>query len=198
MKVQDQRTAPQGGDPLPTPRLSCILTGQNSKGCSVGSYSSVQSLSCVQLSVTARTAACQASLSITNSWSLLKLMSIELVIPSNHLILCRPLLFLPSIFPSIRVFSNAVVIRVLNPFTQAPSSWSKHLPKHRSPSPDLFQDFFEGSYFKSPYWICYNTVSVLLLPLGHEAWRIWAPWPWIECTPPALEDKVFSLIIHSL
>ena len=52
------------------------------------------------------TAADQASLSITNSWSLLKLMSIELVIPSNHLTLCHPLLFLPSIFPSIRVFSN--------------------------------------------------------------------------------------------
>ena len=52
------------------------------------------------------TAACQASLSITNSWSLLKLMSIELVMPSNQLILCRPLSLLPSIFPSIRVFSN--------------------------------------------------------------------------------------------
>ena len=51
-------------------------------------------------------AACQASMSITNSWSLLKLMSIELVMPSNHLILCRPLLLLPSIFPSIRIFSN--------------------------------------------------------------------------------------------
>ena len=53
-----------------------------------------------------RTAARQASLSITNSWSLLKLMSIESVMPSNHLILCRPLLLLPSIFPSIRVFAN--------------------------------------------------------------------------------------------
>ena len=52
------------------------------------------------------TAACQVSLSITNSWSLLKLMSIELVMPSNHLILCHPLLLLPSVFPIIRVFSN--------------------------------------------------------------------------------------------
>ena len=68
--------------------------------------SPVQSLSCVQLFVTPWTVARQASLSITNSWSLLKLMSIELVIPSNHLILCHPLLFLPSIFPSIGVFSN--------------------------------------------------------------------------------------------
>ena len=69
-------------------------------------FSSVQLLSCVWLFATLWTAAPQASLSITNSWSLLKLMSIELVMPSNHLILCRPLLLLPSIFPSIRVFSN--------------------------------------------------------------------------------------------
>ena len=68
--------------------------------------SSVQSLSHVTLFVTLWTAAHQASLSITNSWSLLKLMSIELVMPSNHLFLCHPLLLPPSIFPSIRVFSN--------------------------------------------------------------------------------------------
>ena len=66
----------------------------------------VQLLSCAWLFGTPWTAACQASLSFTNSWSLLKLMSIELVMPSNHLILCCPLLLLPSIFPSIRVFSN--------------------------------------------------------------------------------------------
>ena len=69
-------------------------------------FSSVQSLSCVQLFATAWTAACQASLSITNSQSLLKLMPIESVMPSNHLILCHPLLLPPSVFPSIRVFSN--------------------------------------------------------------------------------------------
>ena len=68
-------------------------------------FSSVQPLSCVQLFETPWTAACQASLFITNSWSPPKPMSIELVMPSNHLILCRSLL-LPSIFPSIRVFSN--------------------------------------------------------------------------------------------
>ena len=68
--------------------------------------SSVQSLSPVRLFVTPWTAAHQASLSITNSQSLLKLMSIESVMPSNYLILCHPLLLLPSIFPSIRVFSN--------------------------------------------------------------------------------------------
>ena len=68
--------------------------------------SSVQLLSRVWLFATPWTAARQASLTITNSWSLLKLMSIASVIPSNHLILCRPLLLPPSIFPSIRVFSN--------------------------------------------------------------------------------------------
>ena len=77
------------------------------------SHSSPMPVSSVQFSrsvgsnsATPWTAACQASLSITNSWSLLKLMSIELVTPSNHLILCRPLLLLPSIFLSIRVFTN--------------------------------------------------------------------------------------------
>ena len=69
---------------------------------------SVQSLSRVQLYATPWTAAHQASLSITNSRSLLKLMSITSVMPSNHLILCRPLLLQPSIFPSVRVFSNWV------------------------------------------------------------------------------------------
>ena len=69
----------------------------------------VQSLSCVRLFVNPWTAAHQASLSITNSWSLLKLMSIKSVMLSNHLILCHPLLLLPSVFPSIRVFSNESV-----------------------------------------------------------------------------------------
>ena len=82
-------------------------------------FSSVQSLSCVRLFATPRTAAHQASLSTTNSWSLLKLMSIESVIPSNHLILCRPLLLPPSIFPSIRVFSNELVLHI-----RCPKYWS--------------------------------------------------------------------------
>ena len=76
------------------------------------SKTSVQLLSCVQLFVTPSTAACQASLSITNSWSLLKLMSIKGVMPSNHLILCCPLLLLPSIFPGTRVFSNESVLHI--------------------------------------------------------------------------------------
>ena len=75
-------------------------------------FSSVQSLSCVRLFVTPWTAAGQASLSIANSQSLLKLMSIQSVMPSSHLILCLPLLLLPSIFPSIKVFSNESVLRI--------------------------------------------------------------------------------------
>ena len=70
------------------------------------------SISCVWLFVTPLTAASQASLSITSSWSLIKLMFIELVMSSNYFILCRPLLLLPSIFPSIRVFSNESVLRI--------------------------------------------------------------------------------------
>ena len=69
-------------------------------------FGSVQSLSCVQLFATSWTAACQASLSITNSRSLLKLMCIESVMPSNHLILCHPFLLPPSIFSNIRIFLN--------------------------------------------------------------------------------------------
>ena len=74
--------------------------------------SSVQWLICVQLFATPYTAAHQASLSITNSWSLPKLMSIESVMLSNHLILCRPLLLQTSIFPSIRVFPNESVLHI--------------------------------------------------------------------------------------
>ena len=80
---------------------------------------SVHSLSCVQLFATPWTAAHQASLSITNSWSLPKLVSLELVMPSNHFVLCHPLLFLPSIFPSIRVFSNESVLHI-----RWPKYWS--------------------------------------------------------------------------
>ena len=83
------------------------------------STESVQSLSHVRLFATPWTAAHQASLSITNSWRLLKLMSIESVMLSNYLILCHPLLLLPSIFPSIRVFSNESVLHI-----RWPKYWS--------------------------------------------------------------------------
>ena len=82
-------------------------------------FSSVQSLSHVKLFATPWTAACRAFLSITSSWSLLKLMSIESMMPSNNLIFCYPLLLLPSIFPSIRVFSNEPVLHI-----RWPKYWS--------------------------------------------------------------------------
>ena len=82
-------------------------------------FSSVQSLSSVQLFATPWTAARQASLSITASRSLLKFMSIKLVMLSSHLILCHPLLLLPSIFPSTRIFSNESVLRI-----RWPKGWS--------------------------------------------------------------------------
>ena len=82
-------------------------------------FSSVQSLSRVQVFVTPWTAARHASLSITSSRSLPKLMSIELVMPSNHVILCHPLLLLPSIFPSIKVFSNESALQI-----RWPKYWS--------------------------------------------------------------------------
>ena len=90
----------------------------------IPSVQSVQLLSCVQLFETPWTAVHQASLSITNSWSLLKLMSIALVMPSNHLILCCPLLFPPSIFLSIRVSYNESVLCIRWPKTGASASTS--------------------------------------------------------------------------
>ena len=107
-------------------------------------FSSVQSLSRVQLFATPRIAARQASLSITNSWSSFKLMSIESVMPSSHLILCHPLLLPPSIFPSIRVFSNESVLRIRWPkywnfsFNISPSSEYSRLISFRMDWLDLF------------------------------------------------------------
>ena len=112
--------------------------------CSSDQFSSVQSLSHVWLFAAPWTAAHQASLSITNSWSLLKLMPIELVMPSNHLILCRPLPLLPSIFPSIRVFSNESALRNRWPkywsfsFNISPSSEYSGLISFRVDWLDLF------------------------------------------------------------
>jgi len=82
-------------------------------------FCTVQSLSGVRVFTTPWTTAHQASLSITNSWNLLKLVSMELVMPSKHLILCHPLLLLPSIFLSIRVFSNELALRI-----RWPKYWS--------------------------------------------------------------------------
>ena len=105
------------------------------------------------------TAARQASLSITNSWSLLKLMSIKSVMPSNHLILCRPLLLLPSIFPSIRVFSNDSALHIRWPkywsfsFSISPSNEYSGLISFRMDWSDPFPPF---SAFPPPVFVCVN------------------------------------------
>ena len=107
-------------------------------------FSSVQSLSRVQLFATPWTAARQASLSITSSWSLLKLMSIESAMPPNHLILCHPRLLLPSIFPSIRVFSDESILPIRWPqywsfsFSFSPSSEHPGLTSFRMDRLDLW------------------------------------------------------------
>ena len=112
-------------------------------------FSSVQLLSCVWLFATPWTAARQASLAITNSRSLLKLMSMESVMPSNHLILCRPLLLLPSIFPSIRVFSSESALHIRWPeywsfsFTISPSNEHSGLISFRMDWLDLLA--FQGT-----------------------------------------------------
>ena len=110
----------------------------------MGSVQSVQSLSHVRLFVTPWTVACQASLSLTSFWSLPKLMSIDSMIPSNHLILCRPLLIPPSIFPSIRVFSDESVLLLRWPkywsfsFSISPSNEHSGLISFRMDCLDLF------------------------------------------------------------
>ena len=98
--------------------------------CTKHSNCSLQSLSCVQLFATLWTAACQHPLSSTVFWSLLKFISVELVILSNHLILCHPILLLPSVFPSIRVFSSESALRI-----RWPKDWSFSI----SPSNEYIQ-----------------------------------------------------------
>ena len=124
---------------------------------------SVQSVSRVQLFGTPWTAAQQASLSITNSRSLLKLMSIESGMPSNHLILCHPLLLLPSIFPSIRVFSNESVLHI---------RWPKYWSFSISPS-----DEYSGLIFFRMDWFdllaVQGTLKSLLQHHSSKASIIW-------------------------
>ena len=107
-------------------QVSCIA----GRFFTISANSSVQSLICVQLSATPCTTALQASLSITNSWSPLKPISNELVMPSKHLMLCHPLLLLPSIFPSIRVFCSESTLRMRWPkywsFSFSISLYNKH------------------------------------------------------------------------
>ena len=113
------------------------------------------------------TAACQVSLSITNSWSLLKLMSIESVMPPNHLILCHPLLLLPSIFPSITVFSNESVLRIRWPkywsfsFNISPSNEHSGLISFRMKWLDLFA--VQGTLKESSQTPQFKSINSLVL-----------------------------------
>ena len=122
-------------------KVGLKLNIQKTKIMASGPISSVQLLSHVRLFATPWTAALQASLSITNSQSLPKLMSIELVMPSNHLILCHPLLLLPSVFPSIRIFSNESALHIRWPkywsFSLSPSGEYSGLTSFRMDWLDL-------------------------------------------------------------
>ena len=136
-------------------------------------FSSVQSLSHVRLFATHWTEACQASLSITNFQSLLILMSIEMVMPSNHLILCRPLLLLPSIFPSIRDFSNESALHIRWPkyrsfsFSISPSNEYPGVISFRMDWLDLLA--VQGT-LKSPFHFFLLTVfsSIKISPLNNH------------------------------
>ena len=105
-----------------------IILANSTSVCEFLEFSSVQLLSRVQLFVTPWIAALQASLSITISWSSVRLTSIESVMPSSHLILCHPLLLPPSIFPSIRVFSSESALRISGQSTGASSASASVLP----------------------------------------------------------------------
>ena len=125
----------------------------------------VQSLSRVQLFATAWTAACQASPSFTISRSLLQLMSIEPVMSTNHLILCHPLFLLPSIFPSIKVFSNELALRI-----RWPKYWSfgqtDLVPRIELRRGEEMDNFFLPGFKLNPIWSKYTPDSEVLVQRG--------------------------------
>ena len=136
--------------------------------------SSVQSLSHVQLFGTPWMAARQASLSIAYSQSLLRLMSIELVMPSNHLILCHPLLLLPSIFPSIRVFQMSQFFASggqINPKKKKKNQTKKTKPQLIIPSKNTFCIF---AFFLFPLFL-HLVQSTLFLTRANEVFHNWVP-----------------------
>ena len=144
------------------PRFTRI--GSINLQCKWFQFSSVQSLSCVRLFATTWIAASQATLSITNSWSSLRLMCIELMMPSNHLILCRPLLLLPQIPPSIRVFSNESTLRM-----RWPKYWSFSLSISLSNEhPGLISFRMD--------WLDLPAVQGTLKSLGDALEKSWRSW----------------------
>ena len=169
----------------------------------VNPFGSVQSLSRVQLSETSWTTARQASLSTTNSRSLLKLLSIELVMPSNYVILCRPLLLLPSIFPRIRVFSSVSVLHIRWPkywsfnFSISPSNEYSGLISFRIDWFDPYcpRDSQESS--PTPQFKSINS-SVLSFLYGPTLTSIHANSKSISLTIWTLVGKVMSLLFNML
>ena len=151
-------------------------------------FSSVQSLSCVWLFVTPWTAALQAPRSITNSRSLLKLMSIALVMPFNHLILCHPRFLLPWIFPSIRVFSNESVLRIRWPkywsfsFSISPSIEHSGLISFRM---DWFDHAVQGTlksflqHHSSKASVLWHSAS-FMAQLHIQTWLLGKPYLWLD------------------
>ena len=140
-------------------------------------FSSVQSLSLVRLFATPWIATRQASLSITNSRNSLRLTSIESVIPSSHLILCRPLLLLPSIFPRMRVFSYESVLHIRWPkywsfsFSISPSSEYSVLISFRIDCPGEFQESSPAPQFKSINSLAFSLLYGPILRSVHDYWR---------------------------
>ena len=168
-------------------------------------FSSVQLLSCVQLSVTPCTTAHQASLSITNSWSSPKPMSIESVMPSNLLILCHPLLFLPSIFPSIRVFSNESALCIRWPkywrfsFNISPSNEHPGMTSFRMDWLDLLavqgtlKSLLQHHSSKAPIlWCSAFFIYSPILTSIHDYWKNQA------LTRQTFAGKVVSLLFNML
>ena len=152
-------------------------------------HQSVQSVSHVQLFATPWTVARQASLSITNSRSLLRLMSIESVMPSNHLILCRPLLLLPSIFPSIRVFSNESILCMRLPkywsfsFNISPSNEHPRLISFRMFWLDLLQSKGLSRVFSNTTVQKHQFFSAQLSLQSNfhiHTWLLEKPQPWLD------------------
>ena len=170
---------PNPGIESRSPTLQANSLPSEPPGKPYHSLSSVQPLSCVRLFVTPWTVAPQAPLSITNSWSLLKLMSIESVMPSNHLILCRPLLLLPPIPLSIRVFSNKSALSIRWPeywsfsFSISPSNEHSGLISFRMDWLDLFA--VQGT-LKRREW---QTTSVFLPWEPHEHYHCLVVVNWI-------------------
>ena len=149
------------------------LLNQRVNTCVILLAAVIQSLSCIRLFATPWTIAFQASLSFTISWSLLKLMSIESMMPSNHLILC-PLLLLPSIFPSIRVFPNESAL----------CRWPKTGGQSFARCCQTPSRFCAILHF---YWQWFESIEGILFSPCHMACGILAPWPELEPGPPALE-----------